>query len=211
MSLFGPAQRHTHFKGAGSWSNAVGAGRWWMYTTLSMAPLPSSVVLFMFFASSSYIDYKTWILMWINEAESKWSYSWNKSYVGIWAQALLDPVPSVLKVNIFQGLSQTKCSRLHVPPLSICVSSRSSGFVPCSLCNRMTVICEHVLYRWFFSICQPWGEPCRGQAVIDNGWMALNHHIYNRWSQMWGNTLKCSPKTWNLKWPRLNSSSCLLP
>lgn len=46
-SIFGPEQRHTHFKGVGFGSNAVGAGRWWMYTTLSMAQLPSSMVLFM--------------------------------------------------------------------------------------------------------------------------------------------------------------------
>lgn len=83
----------------------------------------------------------------------------------------------------------------------------SSGFVPSSTVG--TVICEHVLF--IFSISQCWGEPCRGQTVIHNGWMALNHHIYNNWRQIWGNTLKCSTKTWNLKWPCLNYSSCLLP
>lgn len=109
-SPFGPAQRHTHFKDRGFGSNAAGAGRWWMYTTLSMAPSPFIRGAFHVFACRSHIDYKTRILMWINELESKWSCSSNKSDDGTRAQTVLDPVPSVIKN---EEISRNKQDKAH--------------------------------------------------------------------------------------------------
>lgn len=121
--LFGPAQRHTHFKGVWFGSNAVGAGRWWMYTTLSMALLPSSIALFMSVLAGDNSRYNTWILMWINELKSIETVVQINQMLEPECKAILDHVPLVIKIIWFQGSRWIKCAKALWTFRTDCISN----------------------------------------------------------------------------------------
>lgn len=106
-SLFGPAQRNTHFKGVGLRSNAVGAGRWWMYTTLS--PWLHSLYLWLF---SCLCLHKPHSLQHLTLNVHKWARirsngGSNKLDVGTCVQSDTLPCPFSHKIIWMQGMYRT--------------------------------------------------------------------------------------------------------